>query len=213
MAASSKFRAASRRRAKTSRLHGFTLIEILAVVAILALVAAFVVPNLSGFRMRALRGEAQQLAGHLELARQRAIMTGVPHRVWLELDQSEYRLEWLAQDTGAAELAAADEPREELDLNGNTPLVLAAPPAPVLDFQPIPGNFGRTQVIAEPFYFEAVETPTERVERGEVSIEFARDGSADYTEIYLQDAQGHQLTLDVHPLDDRVRIHRDDEAL
>ena len=190
--------------------RGFTLIEILAVIAILALVAAFVIPNLGGFRMRALRGEAQQLAAQLELARQRAIMTGVPHRVWLELDQAEYRLEWLAEDSESAEIAA-ERPQEKLDLDGNTPLVLAAPPAPVLDFQPIPGNFGRTQVIAEPFYFEAVETPTERVERGEVSIEFARDGSADYTEIYLQDAQGDQLTLDVHPLDDRVRIHRDDD--
>ena len=191
--------------------RGFTLIEILAVVAILALVAAFVVPNLGGFRMRALRGEAQQLAGHLELARQRAIMTGVPHRVWLELDQSEYRLEWLSQDPGSTGRSEVEAPSEELDLNGNTPLEFAAPPGPLLDYQPIPGNFGRTQVVAEPFYFEAVETPTERVERGEVSIDFARDGSADYTEIYLQDAQGDQITLDVHPLDDRVRIHRDDD--
>jgi len=186
---------------------GFTLIEILAVVAILALVAAFVVPNLGQFRMRALRNEATQLAAHLELARQRAIMTGVPHRVWLELDESEYRLEWLVQDSEQAELAAA-APAEDLDLAGNTPLDLAAPPAPVLDFEPIPGNFGRLQVVTEPFYFEAVETPEGR---GEVSIGFARDGTADQTEIYLQDAQGDQIALDVQPLDDRVRIRRDDE--
>jgi type II secretion system protein H len=189
---------------------GFTLIEILAVVAILALVAAFVVPNLGQFRMRALRNEATQLAAHLELARQRAIMTGVPHRVWLELDESEYRLEWLVQDSEQAELAAA-APAEDLDLAGNTPLDLAAPPAPVLDFEPIPGNFGRLQVVTEPFYFEAVETPEGRIERGEVSIGFARDGTADQTEIYLQDAQGDQIALDVQPLDDRVRIRRDDE--
>ena len=198
------------RRASAGR-AGFTLIEILAVVLILALVAAFVVPNMSGFRMRALRGEAQQLAAHLELARQRAIVTGVPHRVWLEIDQAEYRLEWLAEDPETVELTSAETPSEELDLNGNTPLELSAPPTPVLDYQPIPGNFGRTQVVADPFYFEAVETPTERITRGEVSIEFARDGSADYTEIYLQDAQGDHLTLDVHPLDDRVRIRRDDD--
>jgi type II secretion system protein H len=190
--------------------RGFTLIEILAVVAILALVAAFVVPNLGGFRMRALRGEAAQLASHLELARQRAIMTGVPHRVWLELDQSEYRLEWLAQDPETADLEATGRP-DELDLNGNTPLDLAAPPAPVLDYQPVPGNFGRLRVVADPFYFEAVETPEGRIERGEVSIGFARDGTADYTEIYLQDAQGDQIALDVQPLDDRVRIRRDEE--
>jgi prepilin-type N-terminal cleavage/methylation domain-containing protein len=189
--------------------RGFTLIEILAVVAILALVAAFVVPNLGGFRMRALRSEAARLASHLELARQRAIMTGVPHRVWLELEQSEYRLEWLAQDPETADLESTEP--DELDLNGNTPLDLAAPPAPVLDYQPIPGNFGKLQVVSEPFYFEAVETPEGRIERGEVSIGFARDGTADYPEIYLQDAQGDQIALDVQPLDDRVRIRRDDD--
>jgi type II secretion system protein H len=187
--------------------RGFTLIEILAVITILALVAAFVVPNLSGFRMRALRGQAQQIAAQLELARQRSIMTGIPHRVWLELDQAEYRLEWLSEDPETASVANAAG--DEIDLAGNTPLQLAAPPAPVLDYQPIPGNFGRTQVVADPFYFEAVETPEGRITRGEVSIGFARDGTAEDTRIYLQDAQGDKIALDVLALDDRVRIRTD----
>lgn len=186
--------------------RGFTLIEILAVVAILALVAAFVVPNMGGFRRRALRAEAQQIAAQLELARQRAIVTGVPHRLWIELDQAEYRLEWLAQDPEDAELPAADV---ELDLAGNTPLSLSAPPVRELEYRPIPGNFGNLQVVAEPFYFEAVETPQGRITRGQVSVEFARDGTADYTEIYLQDAAGDQIALDVQPLDERVRIRHD----
>src|SRR5262245_53371163 len=143
-----KLRETSRRRAKSTD-RGFTLIEILAVVAILALVAAFVVPNMGGLRRRALRAEAQQIAAQLELARQRAIVTGVPHRVWLELDQAEYRLEWLAADPAAV---AQAEMRAEaaLDVHGNTPLALSAPPAPPLDYQPIPGNFGRLQVVADP---------------------------------------------------------------
>ncbi len=205
MARDGKLRAASRRRAKSIRL-GFTLIEILAVVAILALVAAFVVPNLSGIRARALRAEARQIAAQLELARQRAIVTGVPHRLWLELDQAEYRLEWLAEDPEEADLVA-EEP--EFDVSGNTPLSLSAPIARELEYRPIPGNFGNLQVVAEPFYFEAVETPQGRITRGQVSVEFARDGTADYTEIYLQDAAGDHIALDVYPLDERVRIRHD----
>jgi type II secretion system protein H len=185
---------------------GFTLIEILAVVAILALVAAFVVPNLSGIRARALRAEARQIAAQLELARQRAIVTGVPHRLWLELDQAEYRLEWLAEDPEEADIVA-EEP--EFDLSGNTPLSLSAPIVRELEYRPIPGNFGNLQVVAEPFYFEAVETPQGRITRGQVSVEFARDGTADYTEIYLQDAAGDHIALDVYPLDERVRIRHD----
>ena len=78
-----------------------------------------------------------------------------------------------------------------------------------LEYRPIPGNFGNLQVVAEPFYFEAVETPQGRITRGQVSVEFARDGTADYTEIYLQDAAGDHIALDVQPLDERVRIRHD----
>jgi type II secretion system protein H len=205
MARRRKPRAARRRRAKTSRSAGFTLIEILAVVAILALVAAFVVPNLGGFRRRALRNEARQIAAQLELARQRAVVTGVPHRLWLELDQAEYRLEWLAQDPDEVALEAAPE----LGVTGNSPISLAAPHTQALDFRPIPGNFGKLQVVTDPFYFEAVETPNERITRGQVSVEFGRDGSAEDTRIYLQDAVGDRVALDVQPLDERVRVRSD----
>ncbi len=184
---------------------GLTLIEILAVVAILALMMALVVPNLSGMRQRALAGEAQRIADQLELARQRAIVTGVPHRIWIDLDEAEYRLEWLADDPDEAPAPAFDLER----LAGNTPLPLAAPRALDLRYRPVPGNFGRLQVVEFPFYFEALETPEGRVAKGESHVAFARDGSADYTEIYLEDPDGHRVALDVYPLDERVRIRHE----
>jgi prepilin-type N-terminal cleavage/methylation domain-containing protein len=186
---------------------GFTLIEILAVVAILAIVAAAVIPNLSGIRARALRAEAKQIAGHLELARQRAIVTGVPHRLWLELDRAEYRVEWLAADPSAQPVSASDQ---NLDLRGNAPLELAPPRARGLEFRPIPGNYGKLALLSEPFYVGTVETPAGIVDRGQVSVVFARDGSADYTEIVLEDGAGNRVAIDVEPLDERVRIRNDD---
>jgi type II secretion system protein H len=185
--------------------RGFTLIEILAVVAIFALVAAFIAPNFGGMRARALRAEAKLLAGQLELARQRAIVTGVPHRLWLELDDAEYRLEWLAEDPTAVPADAL----AETDLRGNQPLSLAAPRAQGLEYRPIPGNYGKLQVIAEPFYVETVETPAGVIDSGEVSVGFARDGSADYTEIVLEDGTGNRVAIDIEPLDERVRIRHD----
>jgi prepilin-type N-terminal cleavage/methylation domain-containing protein len=190
--------------------RGFTLIEILAVVAILALVAGFIVPNMGGLRRRALRNEAQQIASQLELARQRAIVTGVPHRLWLELDEAEYRLEWLAMDPADAALDELPAEPPELDLAGNTPLDLSAPPARVLEYRPVPGNFGSLQVVADPFYFEAVETSQGRIDRGQVAVEFGRDGTAEDTSIYLEDAQGDRVALDIHPLDERVQVRNDD---
>ena len=185
------------------RAGGFTLIEILAVAAILALIAAFVLPNLGGLRVRALRAEARQIAAQLELARQRAIVTGIPHRLWMELDEAEYRLEWLREGQDDAEAV------EELDLRGNSPLPLEAPRAAEIAYRPVPGNFGRLQILKFPFYFEGLETPEGWITRGEASVEFARDGSASYTEIYLEEPTGQRVALDVLPLDERVRI-RDD---
>lgn len=190
------------------RRAGFTLIEVLAVVAILALMTALVIPNLGGLRDRALLGQARRLAAELELARQRAIVTGVPHRLWMDLDEAEFRLEWLAEDPEAAESSAR---LAALELEGNAPLRLAAPRTRALDYRPVPGNFGRLQVVEYPFYFEALETPEGRIERGKAHVVFARDGTADPTEIYLQDAAGHAIALDVFPLDERVRIRRDPE--
>ncbi len=183
------------------RKQGFTLIEILAVAAILALVASFVIPNLAGVQVRALRAEAEQIAGQLELARQRAIVTGIPHRMWMELDEAEFRLEWLQSDPDAVDPGLADP-----DLRGNSPLSLEAPRAAEIAYRPIPGNFGKLQIVKHPFFFEGLETPGGWISRGEASVDFERDGSANYTEIYLEDPAGNRIALDVHPLDERVRV-------
>jgi len=191
------------RRARRGR--GFTLIEILSVVAILALVAAIVFPNLGGVQARALRNEARRIGSQLELARQRAIVTATPHRLWMDLDQAEFRIEWLSTDP-----EAAVEPEAELDLSGNGPLPLAAPRDEGLEYRPMPGSFGNLQVVTDPFYFEGVEAPGGWISGGEVTVDFERDGSASYTQIVIQDNAGHRVVLDVYPLDERVRIRDED---
>lgn len=201
--------------ARPGNRRGFTLIEILSVVAILALMASFVIPNLGAYQTRALRAAAEDLGTQLEFARQRAIMTGVPHRVHIDLEAVSYRIEWLAEErdpeTGdVAEARPAAFDVDELDLRSGTPLPLEAPPPTEKTFQPVPGNFGRTVVLQEPFLFAGLETPQGYVTRGESSVIFERDGTASYTEIYIEDGDGRVVAIDVFPLEERVRIRRDD---
>ena len=59
----------------SSRRSGFTLIEMLAVVAIIALLVSVTAPNLGAVRERWLRNQSRQIASYVELARQRAVMT------------------------------------------------------------------------------------------------------------------------------------------
>ena len=69
------------------RAHGFSIIEIMAVVLIIGLLMTLVLPNLGSRRAAGLRDQARVVAGYLELARQRAIVTGKPHRLFLALEE------------------------------------------------------------------------------------------------------------------------------
>jgi type II secretory pathway pseudopilin PulG len=120
----------------------FTLIEMLA-VAIFALLAAFVAPNLGLLSSRRLQQQAERLTAELELARQRTVATGIPHRLAIDLDRGSYRIEWLVTE---AESLGEQETQPELDLRGSAPIPMAAPPEAAREFRPLPGMFGRETI-------------------------------------------------------------------
>ena len=81
--------------------RGFTLIEMMAVVALVGMIFALGLPRLSSSRWRALGDAAESIAASLEFARQRAIMTGIPHRVLIDLEDGGWRVEWLVSESQA----------------------------------------------------------------------------------------------------------------
>ena len=186
------------------RAAAFTLIEMLAVVAIFALMAAFVMPNLGTLGSRTLYRQTERIGGQLELARQRTIVTGIPHRIWLDLDDASYRLEWLVSEADAggepAPTAAATDP------DGRVPLSLAPPREAARHYRPLPGLIGRVRFLEPSLAIAGLETPQGWIERGEAFIEFDRDGTTVYSAIVLEDESGRSITLDVLPLADAVRI-------
>ncbi len=70
----------------------------------------------------------------------------------------------------------------------------------------MPGRFGDLQYLDPDLGFVGIETPEGWIERGDSFIAFDRDGTASYTEIFIDDASGRQIALDVMPLADAVRI-------
>jgi prepilin-type N-terminal cleavage/methylation domain-containing protein len=189
--------------ARTRR--GFTLIEILAVVAILALAALLVTPNLNALRERRLRSSADRLAAELELARQRAVVTGIPHRVLFDIESGVYRIEWLGGDGALPE----EEPVPaglEYDLRGSTQLPLAAPQTTALEYSAVPDSFGNFRELEGGVFVAGLETAEGWVESGFPGVVFERDGSAAWTEIVLAEEGGERLGLAVLPLDDAVRF-------
>jgi type II secretory pathway pseudopilin PulG len=179
------------------------LIEILAVVAILAIAAMLVLPNLGALGERRLQQAALRLAAEIELARQRAVVTGIPHRVLFDLQNGLYRIEWLG----------SDEPQErpipaalEYDTHQGSQLPLQPPPELALEFTPVPDSFGNFRNFDGDVFVSGLRTANGWVQKGLSDVVFERDGSAAYTEIVMQDRGGARRTLAVLPLDDAVRF-------
>ena len=130
-----------RRRARNA---AFTLLEILAVVAIFALLAGIALPNFSGMHARNLKHQANRIVGQLELARQRAIVTGVPHRLFIDIRGGAYHTEWfVSEKTAKADRDGAAAPDARaiggFDLDLGTPLDLTAPRGDERSYLPVPG--------------------------------------------------------------------------
>jgi prepilin-type N-terminal cleavage/methylation domain-containing protein len=187
----------------TLREQGFTLLEILAVIAILALLATFVLPNLGAVRARSLMREAKGLAALLELARQRTIVTGIPHRMLIDLEANAYRIEW----TGTDEFD--DLETESVPVGTEAVLDLSPPGNTEQEYRPLPSRFGRLDRLDDDISFVGVETRGGWVRKGNSYIAFAQDGTADHATIVLDDETGQSISLDVLPLADVVRIHHE----
>ena len=79
---------------KNSRRHGFTLIEMILVMALLVVAVSMVSPRLSGFiRGRALESEARRVLALTHAARSRAISERMPVLLWLDATVGRYGVE------------------------------------------------------------------------------------------------------------------------
>lgn len=185
----------------------------MAVVLIAGLLLALVVPGLSTTRVATIRATAREMAAHLELARQRAVMTAAPHRVLIDLEEGAYRVEWYvseARATGQPEApptldVPSDDPADYLS-PVEQEISLAPPEDDGTAFHPIPNRAGRFSYLDDRLYFEGVDTSEGWLEGGEVEVVFDWDGTTDSTEIVISDVDDHTMRLEVRPLLDMVRI-------
>ena len=195
--------------AARARDAAFTLLEILSVVAIFALIAGLALPNFSGLHARNLKHQARRIVAQIELARQRAIVTGTPHRLFIDIDGAAYRIESLATEDEADGDGEADGMETFADTSsaaGDIPIDLTAPRAEERAFRPLPGTLGRLAQLDESIEFAGIETTGGWVDSGETFIRFERDGSADATTLVIEHESGMSVTLEVLPLADTVRV-------
>jgi len=90
------------------RLAGFTLIELILVLALLVIVTSMVAPAMSNFiRGRALDSEARRLMALIHAGQSRAVSEGMPMVLWVDEKQGAYGLQ--AETTGKTGDPKAEE--------------------------------------------------------------------------------------------------------
>ena len=115
------------RTRRAVRRGGFSLIELIAVIVILAILSATAVPTLSAITVNRQRQAARQLLRDMTLARQWAVATGT--RTWVIFDTGAETWTVKAEDpeegnfAGAARLKPA---RNQVDVEGIQVVVRAA---------------------------------------------------------------------------------------
>lgn len=181
---------------------GFTLLEILAVLLIAGLLMSVTLPNFGALQSHKLRDSAERVVERIDFGRQRAVMTGIPHRLAVDLDAGTYRLEW--QGEGARD--AAPQPKTNLEVGVEATLSLAPPPAVERSFQSISGPLGKLEHLDGGVEFGWIETPGGEVDFGEAFVTFEGDGTSSYTILVLNEPGGSELALEILPLADAVRI-------
>jgi type II secretion system protein H len=196
---------------------GFTLIELIAVIAIMGMIFAIGIPRLSRSQLRGLKTEAESIAASLEFARQRAIMTGIPHRVLIDLEEGGYRIEWLVTEDRA--FAAIQDRGGDSDFFGDArdgnsagsgkpgaqQIDFYPPTKEERDFYPIPNRqLGSFTWLDDSRYFVGLSSPSGWIEGGDVEISFDVDGTTDYSLLEIADSDDNHLTLEIEPiLEDR----------
>lgn len=194
---------------------GFTLIEMMAVVAIIGLMLGVLLPNLSSTQASQLERQGKDLAARIDLARERAIVTSAPHRVWLEVDEGAFRVDWWVDEERA--FALPEDEQDEPALTGPglegipEPISLSPPQTEEQEYFPVPMKFGTDSWLDETAFFEGVNTENGWITEGEVQLVFQIDGSTDYAEVILGDEWGNSVTVEVQPFLNHARIYRTEE--
>lgn len=177
----------------------------MAVVAIIGMIMVFALPNLGTRRWRALGEACESVAASLEYARQGAILTGVPHRVLIDLEDGRWRVEWLVREEEA--LAIPPEPdgsSPESEPDPNAPIDLHPPTDEGRDYQPVSNQLGSFTRLDDTLYFVGLESPSGWIEGGDIQIVFDTDGTTELVLLELADAEDRHMTLEIEPLLDRI---------
>jgi prepilin-type N-terminal cleavage/methylation domain-containing protein len=180
-----------------SNFLGFTLIELIMVMAILVLIASVIAPSLRGFGIgRKTNDAGRMILGLAQYARTQSAAEGRVYR--LNLDQSAREV-WLTADNGGAVFEApANEFGDKYSLPEGVQMTVTVNPQANAQLN-VPANVQQQTVQGPPPLEQSGNTPNQLEQNlhasGTPYVEFQPGGRTDPATIHLSDSLGH--TVDV----------------
>jgi type II secretion system protein H len=169
---------------------GFTLIELMVVVAIIAIMTAMIIPEMKGtYQDALLRSTGRDLVNALDLAHSRAVSFNQPHRVRIDSREGVYIVEKSVRDR------AGETFRPLRDVAGGEGKLDSRIKVELHDTYDMPSD----ESVASADSMDDFQ-PDEN------TISFYSDGTADAKEILLQDQEGFRLALKINGTTAHVAI-------
>jgi prepilin-type N-terminal cleavage/methylation domain-containing protein len=183
-----------------SNFRGFTLIELIMVMAILVLVASVLAPSLRGFGIgRKTNDAGRMILAMAHYARTQADAEGRIYR--LNLDQTSGEV-WLTADNGGAVFGApTNEYGDRYSLPEGVRMTVTVNPQPNAQLN-IPANIQQQSVQGPPPVEQSGTAPNTLVQNthapGTPYVEFQPGGRTDPADIHLTDTFGHNIEVVCH---------------
>lgn len=191
---------------------GFTLIEIMIVLALIAIVSSIAMPSLRGFAASTrLKSTAQAIRDMLNFARDMAITERTSYLVVFDLTANRY---WLASSetfnladpsTPVTTNSVGVQSAQPITDQGTTALQ-GTPPSRTNAILGIPQKPGHNVSLAR--MITNHNSQTLQIDSGVDYVYFSPTGSSEDAVLYFQDQRGHVMSVTVENATGRIRLQK-----
>lgn len=185
------------------RQEGFSLIEMLIVIAIITLMAVVTLPNISSYFKLSLNSATRDIASTIKEAYNAAVLTGRVHRIVYDFKESNF---WVESGPKGHQLDTAESLEKE---ERRTRFSRKKETAPKSKFELVRSITRKKVELPRGVQFEDIVTQSreEPLTEGLAYTHFFPNGLTEQALIHLKDESKHRISLVITPMLGKTELY------